>query len=142
MTQPAKPTQPPTPRPILPDRVTFDQADLDNVLANLSDAQVDELAFGAIQVDRDGRVLTFNATESRMTNRDPKDVIGKDFFNEVAPCTRRPEFYGRFQEGVRTGKLSVIFDYIFDYKMAPTKVRVHMKKAMMDDTYWMFVKRV
>jgi len=31
---------------------------------------------------------------------------------------------------------------VFDYNMAPTKVKVHMKKALVGDTFWVFVKRV
>ena len=124
------------------DLVQFDQGDIDNVLARLSPEEIDDLAFGAIQLDAKGTVLAFSQTEGRLTNRDPKDVIGKNFFTQVAPCTRRPEFYGRFEEGVRQGKLSAVFDYVFDYRMNPTKVRVHMKKALVGDTYWVLVKRV
>ena len=120
----------------------FDQDDIDNVLARLRTEQIDELAFGAIQLDRDGKVLAYSQSESRITGRDPKDVVGRNFFTEVAPCTRRPEFYGRFQEGVAKGALSVVFDYVFDYRMNPTRVRVHMKKAIAGDTYWVLVKRM
>ena len=125
-----------------PEMVQFEQDDIDNVLARLSTAQIDNLAFGAIQLDTRGTVLTYSRRESEITQRDPKDVIGKNFFTEVAPCTRRPEFYGRFQEGVREGKLSVVFDYVFDYKMNPTRVRVHMKKAISGESYWVLVKRL
>ena len=119
----------------------FDQEDVQNVLARLSPEEVDQLAFGAIQLDASGVVLFYSRRESQITGRDPKDVIGKNFFTEVAPCTRRPEFHGRFQEGVEQGELSVIFDYTFDYKMNPTRVRVHMKKALQGDSYWVLVSR-
>jgi photoactive yellow protein len=126
----------------IPQHLTFDQDDIDNVLAQLDSQQIDELAFGAIQLDATGKVLAYSRAESEITQRDPAEVIGKNFFQEVAPCTRRPEFYGRFQEGVASGKLSVVFDYVFDYKMNPTKVRVHMKKALVGDSYWVLVKRL
>ena len=125
-----------------PEIVQFDQDDVANVLSRLDDKQIDGLAFGAIQLDRDGKILSYSQREASITGRDPKAVIGKNFFSDVAPCTRRPEFLGRFQEGVRTGKLSVVFDYVFDYKMNPTKVRVHMKNALVGDSYWVLVKRL
>lgn len=125
-----------------PEWVSFEQDDIENALAKLDGKQIDELAFGAIQLDANGTVLSYSRKESEITNRDPKDVIGKNFFDDVAPCTRRPEFYGRFKEGVKEGKLSAIFDYTFDYKMNPTKVRVHMKKALVGDSYWILVKRL
>lgn len=125
----------------IPEQLSFDQDDIENVLARMTSAQIDGLAFGAIQLDSTGRVLAYSRTEGDITGRRPEDVIGKNFFTEVAPCTRRPEFYGRFQEGVKRGSLSTVFDYVFDYKMNPTKVRVHMKKAIVGDTYWVLVRR-
>ena len=124
------------------DHISFEQDDLDNVLAWLTDKQIDNLPFGAIELDRTGRILRFNMTESQLTGRKPEAVIGRSFFNEIAPCCNRPEFRGVFDAGVRSGDLNAIFDYVFDYKMNPTRVRVHMKKALVGDTYWMFVKRL
>ncbi len=123
-------------------RVEFGQADLDNVLANLSDRDIDNLAFGAIQLDRTGKILTFNATESSITGRRKEAVIGRNFFLEVAPCCNKPAFRGVFEAGVKAGKLNAIIDYVFDYKMNPTRVKVHMKSAVADDTFWVFVKRL
>jgi photoactive yellow protein len=121
--------------------IAFDQGDIENVLARLSPAEIDTLPFGAIQLDAAGTVIGFSQREAQITSRDPKQVIGRNFFDEVAPCTRRPEFQGRFQEGVRNGNLGVVFDYVFDYKMNPTRVRVHMKKAILGETYWILVSR-
>ena len=123
-------------------RIRFDQSDIDNVLATLSTDEVDQLAFGAIQVDAAGTVLSFNMTESQLTNRDKRDVIGKNFFTDVAPCCNRPGFHGRFVDEVQGQGRSVLFEYVFDYKMNPTKVRVHMKRANTGDTYWFLVSRL
>jgi photoactive yellow protein len=35
-----------------------------------------------------------------------------------------------------------MFEYVFDCRMAPTKVKIHMKKALVGDSYWIFVKRL
>lgn len=121
--------------------IRFDQSDVDNALSQLTDEEIDQLAFGAIQVDAHGTVLSYSRRESQITGRNPADVIGKNFFTEVAPCTRTPDFEGRFREGVADGHLSVAFDYVFDYRMNPTRVRVHMKSAIMGDSYWILVSR-
>ena len=123
-------------------RVDFGQTDLDNTMATLSPAAVDALAFGAIQLDASGRILAFNQTESNITGRQKADVIGRSFFNEIAPCCNTPAFRGTFDAGVRSGNLNVIFDYTFDYMMTPTRVKIHMKKAVADNSYWVFVKRL
>jgi photoactive yellow protein len=123
------------------EKVEFGQDNLENTLANMSDKDLDNLNFGAIQVDANGQILQYNAAEGDITGRDPKEMVGKNFFRDVAPCTDSPEFKGKFDEGVQSGNLDAIFEYTFDYQMTPTKVKVQMKKAMTGDSYWIFVKR-
>jgi photoactive yellow protein len=122
--------------------VSFGKDNVENVLAKMNDSQFNQLAFGAVEVDATGKILKYNLTEGAITGRDPKTVIGKNFFAEVAPCTNRREFKGVFDAGVRQGTLNTLFEYVFDNKMNATKVKVHMKKAMSGNTYWIFVKRI
>lgn len=122
--------------------VKFGAEDIENTLSKMNDQDINGLAFGAIQLDANGNILSYNQTEGEITGRKPEDVIGKNFFTEVAPCTNRPEFHGKFTEGVQSGDLNALFEYVFDYKMEPTKVKVHMKKAMSGDSYYIFVKRL
>ena len=122
--------------------VAFGKTDVDNVLSKMDDAQLNKLAFGAVELDASGKILKYNAVEGAITGRDPKAVIGKNFFTEVAPCTNRPEFKGVFDAGVRAKNLNTMFEYVFDHQMKPTKVKIHMKSAISGNTYWMFVKRV
>ena len=122
--------------------VAFGKSDVENTLAKMSDKQLNELAFGAIEVDGTGKILKYNATEGAITGRDPKAVIGQNFFTKIAPCTNRPTFKGVFDNGVKKGELNTIFEYVFDHQMQPTKVKIHMKRAMSGASYWIFVKRV
>lgn len=71
----------------------------------------------------------------------PEDVIGRNFFKDVAPCTNSDEFSGRFFKGVETGEFNAVFEYVFDYQMEPTKVRIIMIKSVSQDTYWLLIKR-
>lgn len=125
-----------------PSLVTFGKEDVDNVLARMTPQELDGLAFGAIQLDARGTVLAYNATEASITGRSAVDVVGRNFFRDVAPCTDTPRFRGVFDEGVRAGTLNTMFEYVFDYRMSPTRVKIHMKKAIVGDTYWIFVKRL
>ena len=122
--------------------VKFGQEDIANTLSKMSDKDLDGLAFGAIQLDKNGTILQYNAAEGDITGRDPEEVKGKNFFREVAPCTNTDEFYGKFRKGVEAGDLNTLFEYTFDYNMMPTKVKVHMKKALSGEGYWVFVKRL
>lgn len=122
--------------------IEFGKGDIENVISTLSPAQIDGLAFGAIELSAEGVIKQYNMTEGHITGRDPKSVIGKNFFLDVAPCTNRPTFRGKFDRGVRNGDLNTMFHYTFDYNMQPMRVKVHMKKALVGDSYWMFVKRL
>lgn len=121
--------------------VDFGADDIDNQLANMNSNEIDGLAFGAIQLDESGNILKYNQAEGAITGRDPGQVIGKNFFTAVAPCTNTPQFKGAFDKVVKEGS-SVMLEYTFDYQMTPTKVKVHMKPALSGDSYWIFVKRL
>lgn len=122
--------------------IAFGKDDIENSLAGLNDKQINELAFGAVQVDGSGKILAYNEAEAGITGRKSAEVIGKNFFKEVAPCTATAKFKGVFDAGVKAGDLNAMFEYVFDYKMTPTKVKIHMKKAIVSDSYWIFVKRL
>jgi photoactive yellow protein len=124
------------------DLVGFNKTDIDNVLNRMAEKDIDKLSFGAIELDGNGTVLKYNAAEGAITGRNPAAVIGKNFFRDVAPCTSKPAFKGVFDAGVRSGNLNTLFEYVFDYEMKPTKVKVHMKKALSGGNFWIFVKRV
>jgi len=124
------------------DIVSFGANNIENDFANMSKAELDKVAFGAIQLNSTGKILQYNAAEGDITGRKPSEVLGKNFFKEIAPCTDRKEFKGRFDQGVKAGNLNTMFEYTFDYEMKPTKVKVHMKKALAGESYWVFVKRL
>ena len=121
---------------------TLKNNDLDNVLARMNPKEIDALAFGAIQLDANGTILFYNSAEGHITGRKPADVIGKNFFRDVAPCTNSPKFHGVFKTGVAANNLDTVFEYVFDYNMKPTKVQVHLKKAISGSTYWVIVRRL
>ncbi len=122
--------------------VEFGQSDLERVLATLSPAEIDALEFGVIQLDATGKILAYNETESKIMGRQKASVIGCQFFEDIAPCCNNPAFRGTFDAGVKSGKLDAIFNYTFDYMVKPTRMRIHMKKAVADNAYWVFVKRL
>lgn len=122
--------------------IAFGKTDIDNVMSRLKDADINKLAFGAIELDKNGVVLKYNAAEGAITGRNPASVIGKNFFRDVAPCTAKPSFKGVFDAGVKADNLNALFEYVFDYEMKPTKVKVHMKKALSGGNFWIFVKRL
>ena len=106
----------------------------------MQEQDLDTLPFGAIRLDKDGKVLSYNDAEAKLTGRDPKRVIGRNFFTDVAPCTNVQAFAGRFREGVARKAMHVIFPYRFDFEMAPRDVTVTLFYSEQTDSAWVFVR--
>ena len=119
--------------------MTTPQAILSEV-DGLTNAQVDELPFGAIQLDAAGCILQFNEYEANLSNRRAPETVGRNFFSEVAPCTTVRVFYGRFREGIDRGQLNESFDFRFEFRMAPRNVRVTLFYSAPTATVWVFVQ--
>ncbi len=85
-------------------RIEVDLELLSGEIGRMSAEQIDELPFGAIQLDDEGRVVSYNRYEENLAKRHRNDVVGKNFFHDVAPCTRVRSFYGAFQEWIRKGR--------------------------------------
>ncbi len=64
---------------------------------DLSESELDALPFGVIVLSVDGMVQAYNRAESELAGRHPDEVIGRNFFTEVAPCTAVQAFQGAFQ---------------------------------------------
>jgi photoactive yellow protein len=102
--------------------------------------QLDELPFGAIHLDATGTVLAYNKTEERLAARKAAEVVGRNFFAEVAPCTRVRRFFGAFQAGVDRKQLNEVFDFTFRFPAGTREVRIRMiYSAMPRPGVWVFV---
>ncbi len=109
-------------------------------IESMTQKELDSLPHGAIQLDAQGTVLQFNAYEERLAGLTKENVVGKNFFKQVAPCTDVKEFYGRFREGVDQGNLHCKFRYRFAFKQNPRDVTVTLFYSERNKTVWVFVQ--
>ena len=108
----------------------------------LTEEELDNLPVGMIQLDRAGTVLKFNQTESSLARMDKSDALGRSFFDEVAPCTKVQEFYGKFVEGVENRNLHTVFPYQFRFCDGRQKnVVISMFYSASTETVWVLVQR-
>lgn len=136
-------------------------------------AEIDELVLGVFEVDKSGKIVRYisatcgpirghglRSREARLarslgctteegditTQRDPAEMLGKNFFKEVAPSVFAEELEGFFRKGVESGHLDIRVSYTIDQGMDRIQVRVKMERAPRADeqwdTYWIIVKRV
>lgn len=122
--------------------MTRARAEMIRLLDTLSAGELDALPVGVIQLDRHGTVLLYNDTESSLARFDPAEVVGRNFFTEIAPCTAMRDFQGRFQEGVERGDLDATFGYQFRFADDRTKdVTITLSYRPHSDRVWVVVER-
>ncbi len=108
-------------------------------LGSMSRAELDHLDVGVVQLDETGKILFYNRAESRFSGMSPGQVVGRNFFSEVAPCTNNGLVYRPFLEGMAKGELNLNLDYTFTFKMRPTNVRLHLYRDRATRTNWLLV---
>ena len=115
------------------------RADIERI-QSLSEQELDQLPFGAIRLDRDGTILSYNQAEADLSGRKKERVIGKSFFAEVAPCTNVQEFAGRYRQGMEERKLDTTFPYRFRFPNRVVDVEITLILSSDSESAWVFVK--
>lgn len=112
-------------------------------VARLSPSELDQLPYGLICLDAQGRVVQYNDTESRLARLPKERVIGRNFFAEVAPCTRVREFEGQFYELVRDPSRVRVrsFDFVFRFRHSEQHVTIVLTPARTRGLYNMALLR-
>ncbi len=84
-------------------------------LLRLSRAEVDDLPYGLVLLDEVGTILLYNRYEASLSRLPSEAVLGKNWFNEIAPCTRVNAFYGRFRDFLAGDEPSIAFWFWFHF---------------------------
>ena len=114
-------------QPALAGTGQFADPGLLDTLESVSLDVIDDFGFGLIVMDRDGRVLGYNQAESKLSGLPAGEVIGRNFFVEIGPCTNNYLIAQRYQDSASEGvSLDEQLDYVFTYRMAPTPVRLRL----------------
>jgi photoactive yellow protein len=86
---------------------------------------VESLPFGVIILDDQGLIRQYNAAESAISGYTATDVIGLDFFVDVAPCANVQGFAGKVAELRATGISGrAEFEFVFVFKNGEMLVEI------------------
>lgn len=116
----------------------FEGMDADRI-ATMTEAELDALPFGILELDGRGTVMRINRTEGEIVGYDPASAVGKNFFTDIAPCADTPAFRGRFDQGVASGELKSTFEYRYDGQRKAS-VWVHMMGR--NNRFFVMAKRI
>jgi photoactive yellow protein len=108
-----------------------------------SDEELDTLPYGVICLDAAGTILRYNQAEARLARLDKRNVLGRAFFRDVAPCTATAEFEGRVRAFLAPGNAerSARFPFVFDFKFGAQEVEVELVRPPTPGRLYLLVNR-
>lgn len=88
----------------------------------------DSLPMGVVLLDEDATVVLYNRAEERMAGRTRQQVIGRNFFDDVAPCTNIVGLGTNYGEQVADGTLHKVLNFRFPrpFVEEPRDVRLRL----------------
>jgi photoactive yellow protein len=113
------------------------RADLER-LRSMPPEELDALPFGAIVLDRQRRIVAYNAYESQASGRRAASLIGRSF-SEIAPCSLVREFGAALNRGFEERELDTVLRFVFPFHGAWTVVSVRFYFDDRWDRMWLFV---
>lgn len=116
----------------------FGTGDAVNILQKEPD-RLDRLPYGAIQLDRAGVVLKFNRAEEMSTGLLRDEVVGRNFFQDVAPCSRSQPVFKHFQRFLAGDRVDAVMRYAIALPDRSFDVKAHLRSQ--GDVCWLFMKR-
>jgi photoactive yellow protein len=116
--------------------ISFADIDAAEQLETASSETLDQLDYGVVEMDISGTVLRYNTTESRYSGLPPDRVIGRNFFQTVAPCSNNQRVAARYQQAV----LDETIEYTFSLRMKPVPVTLRMIKEAGASTMYLLVR--
>ncbi|MCK5940690.1 MAG: PAS domain-containing protein, partial [Planctomycetes bacterium] len=73
----------------------------------------DALPVGIVVLDEAARVVLYNQAEEQLAGRRRQDIVGRPFFEEVAPCTNVADLGQNYRQRVADGALDTRLDFRF-----------------------------
>ncbi len=112
-------------------------------LDQASDAELDQLPYGVIGMDREGRARRYNHYEVSQAGFAPAEVIGRKFFEEIARCMDNGMVAGRFLRAVDSKEaLDATMDYVLAFRASKTRVKMRLLHQPSSPTSYLLIERL
>ncbi len=118
----------------------FDVPELALEVEKLTEADINQLPFGVIKLDKDGVVQFYSDVERRLSGSGTLERSGRQFFTEIAPCMNTPAYRGRIEAAMKRGSLDLEFVHIGDFEDREREITVRIQSAT-GGGYWIFMRR-
>lgn len=118
--------------------IRFGTDDAANILQR-EPQRIDTLPYGAILLDRSGDIQRFNKVEATLSGLAEEKVLGRNFFSDIAPCSRNQPVYEHFKSFVSGQPVDAVIRYAIELPSRAYEVKVHIKTQ--GKMCWLFLKR-
>lgn len=96
---------------------------------------LERLPFGVVVVDRNAKVVDYNEYEDQLAST-RAEIVGKDFFKEVAPWAAVSNFQGRWHQFVSSSENMILpFDFILPSREGPVAVTIMFVRLAFDSEH-------
>lgn len=116
----------------------IEDAEILTYLEKASASEMDALGFGVVRMKADGTVTLYNAYESALSGLKAEQVVGRNYFEQVAPCTNNYMVAQRFLD---EAELDAVIPYVFSFRLKPMAVRLRMLKSPTAKGMYLLVER-
>lgn len=86
--------------------------------------KLDDLPYGAIELDASGTILEYNKAESEMSRVSHGNAMRKNFFTRIAPCADVQDFHERYDNFLKGNKPSKEFQFTYRFKHGTVHVLI------------------
>jgi photoactive yellow protein len=118
--------------------VQFQDPDLLELLSSSPDAELDQLPYGVVRMNTSGIVNLYNAFESKISCLHRDQALGRNFFEQVAPCTNN---FMVAQRMLSEPELDAFVPYVFTFRMKPTPVRLRLLRSASSPNMFLLVEK-
>lgn len=118
--------------------IDFSAPDLAAQIERLRPAEIDELPFGVIHLDREGTVLFYSATEARLSGHGATP-LGKNFF-EAGLNSRNGDLRSRIMTAMENGPVDLDFGWTGDLADPQRDMSIRVQSSRQGGV-WLFIDR-
>lgn len=121
----------------------IDAPDLGPWLDQADDASLNALPYGVIGIDADGKACRYSDYEAEMAGFDPRDVLGRHFFEEIGVCMNNGLVARRFADAqLKNEPLDALIDYVIAFRSRRTPVKMRLLSSPSSPTRYLLIQRL
>jgi photoactive yellow protein len=107
--------------------IDFNAPDLAARIEQVTPFELDNLPFGVIQLDRQGTVLFYSATEARLSGYGAVP-LGQNLF-DISRCLGGDDFRGRLTRAMEEGPVDLEFGWPGDFADPERELRIRVQSS-------------